>query len=151
LRVLETQGAAAGPGSNARFTRAAAAVRELRGDPVEHAFRTLGNVAQAHTQWSIVYDLAARRVYWRTAANPQRRWADLRAFDLSCAAAVVMLDVDQGEGSMTRRFSPYRAAANRELVVRSFRGTPFLNGIPAAELDAVARQPEQTACSVGRR
>jgi penicillin V acylase-like amidase (Ntn superfamily) len=151
LRFLEKEGTAtgfSGPGSNARFARAAKRVRELRGgDPVEHAFQTLGNVAQSTTQWSIVYDQGKGRVYWQTAANPRRRWVDLGSFDLSCAAPVVTLDIDQGGGAMTRRFSPYRAEANRELVTRSFRGTPFLRDVPPQELETVARQPERTTCS----
>jgi choloylglycine hydrolase len=154
LRFLEKGGTGngiGGSGSNARFARAAKRIREYRsGDPVEHAFQTLGSVGQSHTQWSIVYDMGARRVYWQTAANPKRRWADLGTFDLSCSSPVVTLDIDQGGGAMTRRFSPYRAAANRELVTRSFRGTPFLSGVPTAEMEAVARQPERTVCSLPR-
>jgi choloylglycine hydrolase len=155
LRFLKEEGAAAGasgPGSNARFARAAKGIREFRGgDAVEHAFRTLAGVAQSHTRWSIVYDMAARRVYWQTSANPRRRWVDLGVFDLACSTPVVMLDIDQGQGSMTRRFSPYRAETNRDLVVRSFQGTPFLARVPAAEMEAVARQPEQTTCASSPR
>jgi choloylglycine hydrolase len=152
LRSLEKSGPATGPGSLARFARAARKIRDYRGnDPVGASFGVLADVAQGpYTQWSIVYDLGARRVYWRTAANPQRRWVDVASFDFACSAPVRMLDIDTGSGDVTRRFSDYRPEANRDLVLRSVRGTPFLSGMPPAAIDAAARQPERTACTLSR-
>src|SRR6185436_8194358 len=66
-----------GQGSLQRFARAASRAEAFgsRGDigdsdPVGYAFATLDDVAQGDfTQWSIVYDLRAGRVHWRTRQN----------------------------------------------------------------------------------
>jgi choloylglycine hydrolase len=152
LRSLEKGGPAAGPSSLARFARAARKIRDYKGnDPVGASFRILADVTQgAYTKWSIVYDLGARRVYWQTAANSKRRWVDVGSFDFACASPVLMLDIDSGAGDVTRRFSDYRLEANRDLVLRSVRGTPFLRGMPPAEIDAAVHQPERTACTLSR-
>jgi penicillin V acylase-like amidase (Ntn superfamily) len=59
-----------GTSSLARFARAALASDIQPAEPIEHAFATLADVAQpGHTRWSIVYDLRARAVYWRSEGN----------------------------------------------------------------------------------
>jgi penicillin V acylase-like amidase (Ntn superfamily) len=107
LRYRESRGgeAAQGTGSLARFARAAGRVDEFGkgkpggADPVRYAFDTLDAVAQpGYTQWSIVYDLKAGKVHWRTRENRAVRSVALSAFDLSCGKPVQMLGIQAGPG-----------------------------------------------------
>jgi hypothetical protein len=114
-------------------------------------------VAQGpYTRWSIVYDLKAGRVHWRTRENRQVRFVTLSSFDLSCSTPVELLDIDEGKGDMIRRFVRYTPEANRRLVASSVRQTGFLKGIlsPEALLEAIAEtsgHPESTSCAVPSR
>ena len=154
LRFLEATSAnqaPAGRGSLERFARASNLLKDdgskSRKTPVEHAFDILDSVAQgSFTQWSIVYDMRAKRVHYRTRVNRQVRWIDLAAFDFACGTPVRTLDIDAGAGDMGRRFAPYRLETNRHLIDRSFQKTDFLAGTPAAERAAYAAHPDSTSC-----
>lgn len=75
---------------------------------VTHAFGTLARVEAPHSRWSIVYDLAGRKVWFRTEANPEVRYLSLDAFDLACDAPLMMLDVNiDREGQVADLFTPY--------------------------------------------
>ena len=146
-------GALEGRGSLQRFSRAAKAAeryaKEGGKDAVRLAFETLDDVAQGdYTKWSIVYDLPARRIHWRTLGNRSLRHVDLSAFDFSCASPVKVLDIDTGQGNVAARFADYTPEANRSLVERSVRKTDFLAGMPAEEIAEVSRQPERTSCAI---
>jgi choloylglycine hydrolase len=141
-----------GPASLDRFVRAASAVGVY--DPVkgssgvDYAFGVLADVAQGeYTKWSIVYDLGRLRVYFRTRDSSAIKYVDLRAFDLSCATPVTVLDVNAPlAGDVSKRFEDYTYERDRALVEASFRGVPFLAKTPAPLLDAVARYPETMGC-----
>jgi penicillin V acylase-like amidase (Ntn superfamily) len=147
-----------GTSSLQRFARAAkrveayAAARSAA-DPVRYAFETLDSVAQgSYTRWSIVYDLEAGRVHWRTRENRRVRSVTLSSLDLACSTPVVVVGIDEGEGDMARRFVRYTPEANRRLVASSVRQTDFLKGIlsPDALLEAIdetASHPESTSCA----
>ena len=137
-----------GIGSLQRFARASARVEEYAGgDPVRYAFDTLDGVAQGdYTRWSIVYDLRAGRVHWRTRENRRIRSVALSAFNFSCATPVKLLDIGEGAGDVTRLFANYTPAANRKLVASSVHQTEFLAGMPEQEIAEAARHPETTSC-----
>ena len=154
LRFREAAGAdqvPAGQGSLERFARASSLMEgygpKSRKTPVEHAFSILDSVAQgSYTQWSIVYDMKAKRVHYRTRANRQVRWIDLAAFDFACGTPVRTLDIDTGAGNVSSRFAAYRLEANRRLIDRSYQGTDFLADTPPAERAAYATHPASTSC-----
>lgn len=145
---------ASGPGSLARFGRAAARVDAYKtGDPVTYAFQTLAAVAQGdYTQWSIVYDLQQGRVHWRTHLNPRVRSVALADFNFSCVAPVKILDIHEGQGKVAALFTNYTAERNRALVEAAFRKTPMLAEVPPEEIEISVRLPETTTCTTaGRR
>jgi choloylglycine hydrolase len=135
-----------------RFVRAAAAVSEFEteaGDnPVDYGFGVLNSVSQgAHTQWSIVYELAGRRVWYRTQGNRDIRMIDMTRLDFSCDSPVLVLDIDAGEaGDVTGSLERYTYETNRALVGRAFSKTSFLTDTPASVLDLLSRYPETTTC-----
>ncbi len=114
--------------------------------PIDYAFDILTHVAQGeYTKWSLVYDLHHRRIYFRTQANPQRRYIDLPALDFACDTPVQVADINAaGDGDITPQLRTYRESLNRELIGNAFGKTPFLAAIPADRLDAIARYPTAT-------
>jgi choloylglycine hydrolase len=139
-----------GMGSLQRFARASERVEEYPargGDPIRYAFDILDGVAQgAYTRWSIVYDLRAGRVYWRTRENRTIRSVTLAVFNFSCAAPVKLLDIKAGAGDVAQLFADYTPAANRRLVTSSVHQTEFLAGMPEEEIAEAVRHPETTSC-----
>lgn len=145
--------AIAGKGSLQRFSRAAARAEAFSQqgapDPVRYAFDTLADVAQGKfTQWSIVYDLKAGRVYWRTRQNPAVRSVALADFDFSCGTPVKMLDVQEGDGPVASRFADYSPEANLKLVSVVYQKVQKAIPVRPDEVEATLAQPGRTVCGV---
>jgi penicillin V acylase-like amidase (Ntn superfamily) len=138
-----------------RFARAAGKIREFDKQPraeneaVDYAFEILNDVAQKNsTQWSIVYDQRRGKIYFRTRPAPQVKIIDMRGFDYSCQSHVKILNMNSDKsGDVGLLFADYTSAANRDLIERSFNGTPFLEKTAAAERDKAAAYPETFSCS----
>jgi choloylglycine hydrolase len=135
-----------------RFARAARGVRDfdqvLREYSVDAAFDILAAVAQgASTQWSIVYDLDAKRVYFRTFHNPLIRYVDVGGVDFSCKSPVQILDIHaDADGDAGDKFEPYTRQANLNLIKSVFGSTDFLQDTPAREMETLADYPGTTGC-----
>ena len=136
-----------------RFVRAAVLARSAAADPIARGFEILASVAQPNfTRWSLVYDLGAGEIHFRTDGNSAIRRVALSGLDFSCGTPVKMLDVTAaGAGDVTRDFADYTLAANRALIEASFTKTPFLRAIPAAARDAAAAHPETTSSCAAPR
>jgi choloylglycine hydrolase len=82
-----------------------------------YALATLTHVVAApHTKWNIVYDIEKREVRFRSAASPTVKRLSLHAFDLSCEAPLLMLDVNaELEGNVDQSFTPYDHDVNLEV------------------------------------
>jgi choloylglycine hydrolase len=130
-----------------RFVRASRGLPAGKG-AVDQAFALLDDVAQAgYTQWSIVYDIAEKRAYFRTRTQRDIRYLDVDAFDLSCATPVRVVDLNASfKGDASKHVADYTTDANLKLVRAAFTETEFLRETPPAEIEALARYPEQTAC-----
>jgi choloylglycine hydrolase len=128
------------------------------GDPIARGFASLAAVASpgpasprvGTTRWSIVYDLGASEVYFRTDMNEAIRRFKVTSFDFSCRTPMKMLDVTApGSGAVAAAFVDYSPAANRALVEASYTKTPFLNGTPNMERAAFAAHADATSsCAV---
>lgn len=136
--------------SLSRFARAALRAERSKSDPsaasdpVSYAFATLSNVAQpGKTQWSIVFDLKQKTVYFRTLSNQQVRSIDLARLRPSCALGAQMIDLDAaGSGDVTPTFAPY----SQDAVARHDE----MNNIPKIEQDYVIPYPSRsTKCLDG--
>jgi len=133
-------------GSLDRFVRGAL-LAGGSGDPIARGFALLASVANpGYTRWSVVYDLGAGEIHFRTDTNDAVRRLSLAELDFSCRTPVRMLDVTApGEGDVGPRLRDYTPAANRALVEAAYAKTPFLTGAPAAERAAVAEHPDRTS------
>src|SRR3989449_4947632 len=130
-----------------RFVRAAMLAGQANADPIARGFEILASVAQPYfTRWSVVYDLSAGEVYFRTEGNRAIRRFALAGFDFSCGTPLKMLDVTAGgAGDVGAAFVDYSEAANRALIESGFTKTPFLREVQAAARDALAAHPGTTS------
>lgn len=148
-------------GSLDRFARASQKTKEFQKQPkteqeaVNYAFDILADVAQkgysskdSQTQWSIVYDQKRGKIYFRTLQSPTIKIVDAKAFDYACGTTVKMFDINAKDtGDVTAKFTGYTRKANRDLIERSFSGTPFLKDVPPMLRTYAAGYPEKFACS----
>jgi penicillin V acylase-like amidase (Ntn superfamily) len=140
-----------------RFVRGAMVVSG-DGDPIDRGFAALAAVASpgpasprvGTTRWSIVYDLGASEVYFRTDINEAIRRFKVTSFDFSCRTAMKMFDVTApGSGDIATAFVDYSRAANRALLEASYTKTPFLRGTSDTERTAFADHADATSsCAV---
>jgi penicillin V acylase-like amidase (Ntn superfamily) len=133
-----------------RFVRGAM-LASGEGDPMARSFAVLAAVARpGFTRWSIVYDLGAGDVYFKTDTNEAIRRVTVTGFDWSCRTPVQILDVTaQGSGDVATTFVDYTRAANRALLEASYAKTPFLQGRSETEKDTAAAHADATSsCAV---
>ncbi len=133
-----------------RFVRAAMLAGGGNADPIARGFEILASVAQPDfTRWSVVHDLGAREVYFRTEGNRAIRRLGLAGLDFSCGTPVKMLEVTAGgAGDVSAALVDYSGAANRALIESAFTKTPFLREVPAAARDTFAAHPGATSSCV---
>ena len=140
----------ASKGSIDRFVTAAGMVNDYDGsNAVDYAFDVLQTVAQGNsTQWSIVYDVAGARIYFRTLESGRKRYIDVAALDFSCAQPMQVLDIDVDmAGNVTGRLTDYTESMNYDLMRRAFSGTPFLAHVPDDAIRGFAGYPAQMRCA----
>ena len=89
--------------------------------PVDYAFDILAEVAQGpSTQWSIVYDISAREIHFKTRDYRQVKKVSFGDFDLSCTGKPLLSDMNQEPGGNIRaEFQEFSFERNRQLVERS--------------------------------
>lgn len=103
---------------------------------MQYALETLTRVVAApHTKWSIVYDIAKREIWYRSAVSPTVKHVALRSFDFSCEGPLLMLDVNTPMGgNVEKSFAPY----DRDLNLAAFQTLCARYGIEVSEEDANA-------------
>jgi penicillin V acylase-like amidase (Ntn superfamily) len=142
----------AGTESLFRFVRAARRVKEFAPGPkesaVDGAFGILDNVnSDDRTKWRIVYDIAARRVYFRTFVSPEVRFIEFRPLDFACSAPVKMMDINAKRSlDVTAALVDYTTAANAALLKKVFGALDMLKGFPEPMIGLLALYPETTSC-----
>lgn len=154
-RVIDgdNAGDASGTSSLNRFVRAAVAAdryTEAAGDPVAYAFDVLDNVSQgARTQWRIVYDMPARRVYFEARPRRERRFLDFGEIDFSCAMPAQYVDMNNGSsGDVMPQLAAHSLDENYNLIRAAVRGTSFLRDVEDASIRALAATPDNYVCEV---
>ncbi len=104
--------------------RVAAAVDRARSydagvdtNAITHAFTTLTRyVAADHTRWNIVFDIAAREIWYRTVRSPAVRQIRFEALDFECGGPLMMQDINaDAEGDVSEAFWPYDQDVNLDL------------------------------------
>jgi len=141
--------AAGGNGQPDRFARAAAMVEAFApdsGPALEYAFAILKNVSQGGTQWSIVYDLKKRAVFYRTRINTRIRCIAMGMFDFSCAGSGLFADIDADDcAAADFRASTYES--NLRLIGDVWSSVEFLKALPQEMRITWAKYPGTVICS----
>jgi choloylglycine hydrolase len=141
-----------GPGSLARFARAARGLHTARSrtdaDHVAEAYAVLADVAvHDSTQWSIVYELSTGRIHVRTSTNSDIRTVDLTELELDCTSEPLMLDLaGEGSGDVTTNLVPYSSDANRKLIGTAF-GAENVTAPAPEVIDLMAAYPDGLVCT----
>lgn len=148
-RALDVLGRGETPSSTRsldRFMRAARLSSAAASPTTDRAFAILDRVSMgAMSQWKIVYDPKALRVFFRTATSPAIKHVDLARFDRRCASPVRVLDIDsKASGDVFGRFVPYRDEVNAELIRASTRTLD--PPLPQGATEALATLPHLTVC-----
>jgi penicillin V acylase-like amidase (Ntn superfamily) len=139
-------------GSLDRFVRAVRMVAQFDAtrapSAVDYAFTVLDSVSQGeYTKWQIVYDIAGKKVHFRTHASGERKTLDCSALDFDCSRPAKILDVNtHAGGDVTKKLREYDTAANLALVETTFHKTDFLAASPEQFIRMVAGFPETTRC-----
>jgi penicillin V acylase-like amidase (Ntn superfamily) len=144
-----------GPESLERFVRAAALLEEYRLPSQrllpDHAFSVLKSVEQDDTQWSIVYYLPRRWIFFKTRAHRRLKIISLDSLDFSCKSPALMLPVDtEASRNLSRSFAEYDPEQNSSLLDSVFGKLKDLGDLAAATADDLARRmsdyPETCRC-----
>lgn len=131
-----------------RFNQAARSVAAMRQGRTpatpESMFQCLDEVRQGdYTKWSIVYDLAGKRIDFRTLSAPAVKTLRFAQLDFGPEAQALQAPIAIAqEGPMEGELIPYSSSANREQVDRGFEGTDFLKVLPQTVREMVADYPE---------
>jgi penicillin V acylase-like amidase (Ntn superfamily) len=142
-----------GSGSLDRFLYAAVMLEKYNSvnpkSTVDYMYKTLSAADSGNrTQWSIVYDIRMRKIYFKTVSRPEIKSIDLKDFDFDCESPVMVLDINSKlSGDVTAKFEPYAQKINRQLLEKSFSNTGFLKGLSPEVLDQISAYPDKTTCS----
>jgi choloylglycine hydrolase len=87
---------------------------------IDYSLNTLHEVAQENTQWSIVYDITEKKIYFRSAAFPVLKYFSFADFDFKCSSIPLALEINQaGNGDVRNDFQAYSSETNASSIDRS--------------------------------
>jgi len=115
---------------------------------INYSFDILKTVSQGEgTHWSIVYDIANMKIYYKTYGNRKTRVINFEDFNFSCKSPVLITDIENNIDKIEKDFIYYSTKLNRELMENVFNNVEFLKNIPSEARDSIARYPESVICN----
>lgn len=111
-----------------------------------HVGNTLVQVADQYTQWSIIFNIQKRKVWFRTTRKESMKYFKFDDIDFSCGAPALILDIHTDlKGNIGKSFQPYTRAANEKL----FRTLIGRIGLHVSEEDTASlmRSIEEQKCA----
>jgi choloylglycine hydrolase len=136
-----------------RFVRGATLI-DGESDPITRSFAALAAVAlttgETRTRWSLVYDLRASEIYFKTDTNEAIRRLSVTSFDFSCRTPIKMIDIaTAGSGDVSTLVVDYSPAASQTVAEAAYAKTPFFRGVSETERTAFAQHADRTSeCAV---
>ena len=107
-------------------------------DLIDYGFSILNAVAQGlATQWSIIYDLTDRKIYYRTHQNAETRRIDFNTFYYNCSGNYLFIDIDQ-QNNAPADFLALDFLRNFDLINSVCNDVEFLSNIPGEYRKATA-------------
>ena len=139
--------------SDARFAKACKMVKEFQDQSlsipvVDYSFKILNEVSQGdHTKWSIVYDLVAKKIYFKTLKYTQVKSVDFSAFDFSCTASAKAFDMNQASsGDVNNSFMNYTSDFNRKITEATAKDSRREVYIKKEETEAMLEYAKGVKC-----
>ena len=135
-----------------RFATACSMVQAFERSPqesvIDYGFSILQEVKNTeYTQWSIIYDIKNRVIYFKTLSNEKIRNVALSSIDFDCDTPVQVVGLDENlEGNINSYFILYTRKYNRDLIRTSYNAVEFLKNIPDEYIDEIAEYPESMKC-----
>jgi penicillin V acylase-like amidase (Ntn superfamily) len=111
--------------STGRFANACYRLKEflqpdIAGNPLAFSFGLLNEVAQGNTKWSIIYDIANRKIYFKTTNQPVQKEISFSAFDFTCSNQSKYWSLDRNEsGNIAGYFSDFSLTVNEKTIRKS--------------------------------
>ena len=141
-----------------RFVDATAMIRDYGGGGgdtlIDYSFEILDRVSEEitpehFTRWSIVYDYALGRIYFRTHDSRPLKYIDIADLDFSCGLQRLMIDIHSREpGRVNDGMTEYTAELNMERIREVFgiyRDHGFMD-LSESQLLELAEYPDQLNC-----
>jgi choloylglycine hydrolase len=133
-----------------RFCRAANRIQKFSDTnsftAIDYGFDILENVSQKSTEFSWVYDITGRTIYYKTAWSKGTKIIKLENFDFSSKGSILIADIlTSKSGDISGNFTPYTLEKNREFVtqvITSWRANGFGKSITDADVDKMIHYPE---------
>lgn len=137
--------------SHHRVARAAEKMRNFidkkKPDIINYSFDILSNVGlEGFTVWSIVYDIAESKIYYRTERNDKIREISLDNFDFNCDSDNLIINIDDDIKSIESSFIEYSKSFNRRWVKKVFNSTDFLRNVPQEIVKGLIPYPDSVEC-----
>jgi choloylglycine hydrolase len=135
-----------------RFATACSMVQAYERYPkesvVDYGFSILQEVKSSeYTQWSIIYDIKNRVIYFKTLSNEKIRDVELSSINFDCDTPVKVVGLDENlEGNINSYFIDYTTEYNRNLIRTSYDAVEFLRNIQDEYVNDVAEYPESMEC-----
>ena len=111
--------------SGERFVRVAKLLKKSENfayqRPYMTAFSILDSVHQEDTQWSIIYDINEKQIYFKTSLNLIIKSIRLDNFDFSCQTPLLSLNINSIDSNEVKpRFNNFTNEQNTELLMNVF-------------------------------
>jgi penicillin V acylase-like amidase (Ntn superfamily) len=144
--------------SLARFYRVADLIAKynssVSGPALEYAWSILGSVNRGdRTKWSLLFDVADLRIYFKTNTNHSMRTIDFSECDFSCSTPVKIFDINAPlTGNVLPHCIDYNYDTNRAIIsaVAKKLGPQFPE-TPEWIIDRVAQYPDHKICGSNER
>jgi len=89
-------------------------------DPVDYSFYVLDEMSE-NVRWSVVFDVAGMKVYYKTNLNQDIRHFSFSPADFGKPEGPLILDIeDPGTGNLRQQFTPYNRETDRQLLTSVF-------------------------------
>ena len=147
-----SQNASYSGNSLSRFAKACSMIEKYDskriGSVIDYSFSILNEVAQGNfTRWSIVYDMSALKIYFKTDLQRQVKSFGFSSFDFACKGYAMALDLNtETAGDVARNFVPFSSVQNLRTVQKSFAESIDRISVPTSYTEKIADYQQKITC-----
>jgi choloylglycine hydrolase len=114
---------------------------------IDYAFSILDEVAQSNTKWSIVYDIANKKIWFRTTGFAEIKELSFSSLDLNCKTLSKAGELNQHfAGDISSRLINFTDLFNRKIVEKSFADSRQQFTVTDENLKKIWQYPGLISC-----